>query len=52
MKQLENCYLLLFNYSCPDYSPLLSYALHTPDSLKWVPTLLSITMGPLYMFLH
>ena len=44
---------LLFNYSCPHFlPPLLSPALPTPTS--YIPsslTLLSLSVGPLYMFL-
>ena len=42
-------FLLLFNYSCPTFTPIALRCLAHPP--KSIPTLLSIPMGPLYMFL-
>ena len=45
-------FLLLCNYSCPHFPPLLSTSLPTPTShIQSSPTLLSLSMGPLYKFL-
>ena len=48
-------FLLLFNYSCPHFTPptqLLSSALPSPIShIQSFPSLLFLSMGPLYMFL-
>ena len=45
-------FLLLYNYSCPHFSPLLSPALPTPTShiQSSSPSPLSSSMGPLCMF--
>ena len=46
-------FLLLFNYSCPHFPLLLSTVLSTPHLTHSIlpPTPLSLSMGPLYMFL-
>ena len=44
-------FLLLCNYSCPHCPQLLSPALPSPIPTSILPTPLSLSLGPLYMFL-